>query len=75
MTYNIKSGDLYFISPFESEALSRSPRQPSMESGIWRLEKFKLASNGNITNKIYYKVGHIDLSVKFYLDLNYTISF
>ena len=31
---------------FESEALSRSPRQPSMESRIWRLEKFKLVSNG-----------------------------
>ena len=37
---------------FESVALSRSPRQPSMESRIWRLEKFKLVSNGNITNKI-----------------------
>ena len=37
---------------FESEALSKSQRQMSMESRIWRLEKFKLLSNGNITNKI-----------------------
>ena len=37
---------------FESEALSRSPNQPSMENRIWRFEKFKLVSNGNITNKI-----------------------
>ena len=37
---------------FENEALFRSPRQPSMESRIWSLEKFKLVSNGNITNKI-----------------------
>ena len=37
---------------FESEALFRSPIQPSLERRIRRLEKFKLVSNGNITNKI-----------------------
>ena len=37
---------------FENEALFSSPRQPSMESRIWRPEKLKLVSNGNITNKI-----------------------
>ena len=37
---------------YKTEALSMWPRQPSMESSIRRLEKFKLVSNGNITNKI-----------------------
>ena len=52
MTYIWKSGELFSCRHFESEALSRSPRQLSMENRIWCLEKFKLVSNGNITKNI-----------------------
>ena len=42
--------NLVLCRPFESQALSRSVRQPSIESRIRRLEKFKVVLNGNITN-------------------------
>ena len=34
------------------EPLYRSPRHLSMEDHIRRLEKFKMVSNGNVSNKI-----------------------
>ena len=37
---------------FESKAFSRSPRLPSTECRIGRLENLKLVSNGNTSNMI-----------------------
>ena len=58
--------NFFLYSNFESEALSqlsRSPRQPSMESRIRRLKKFKFVSNENIRNKIPFLHVYIDLNL------------
>ena len=53
LTYKLKNQVNFFsYRHFESEALYGSPIHPSMESRIRRLEKLKLVSNGNISNKI-----------------------
>ena len=44
--------NFFYVAILKSEALSRSPRQPSLENRIIRLEKCKVVSNRNIPNKI-----------------------
>ena len=53
---------------FESKAFSRSPRLPSTEWRIGRLENLKLVSNGNTSNMIPLLNVYGNMNLVLYLD-------